>query len=152
MNTPAINGSGGPCVSAAPGQGAKRLSSESAAIRCDRLIKPDGSTVGHFASGMVARCARHAWAQAGITLRSVATTLQSSEVEPVEPGDGPRLDLVKSEVELGPRCADWLCSGAVEVKVSRIELNAWQGPQPARELHHGQVGSTFFQLVVIAPT
>jgi hypothetical protein len=148
MNTPTLYGSGGPCVSAASGQGAKRLSE----IRCERLIRPDGSTIGYFTSGQVARCARHAWSQAGVTLRSVASTLQSSIVEPVEPGDGPRLDAVRSETEIGPRCADWLTSGAVEVRVSRIEVNAWTGPAPAREQHLGQIGATLYQLVVIAPT
>ena len=176
MNTPMSNASGGPCVSAAPGQGAKRLSDPMAtvnkgfhsvdderltlieradariSITCQRLIKPDGATIGYFTSGLVLRCARHAWSQAGIALRSVASVLQSLPVEQVEPGEGPRLDLVRSESELGPRCADWLCSGAVEVKVSRIEINAWTGPQPARKQHLGAVGATFYQLVVIAPT
>ena len=148
MNTPMSNASGGPCVSAAPGQGAKRLSE----IRCERLLRPDGSAIGYFTSGLAARCARHAWSLAGITLRSVATVLQSQPVEQVDAGDGPRLDVVRSEGELGSRCADWLCSGAVEVKVSRIEINAWTGPPPAREQHPGQVGATFYQLVVVAPT
>lgn len=143
---------GGPCVTAAPGQGAKRLSSVSAAIQCQRLLRPDGAIVGYFTSGMAARCARHAWSLAGIQLRSVSTTLQSLPIEQVEAGDGPRLDVVRSESELGPRCADWMDAGASEVKVSRIEVNAWTGPPPAREQHPGAVGATFYQLVVIAPT
>lgn len=147
MNTPAIDGSGGPCVSAALGQGASRF-----AVRCERLIRPDGAIVGYFTSGLVMRCARHAWAQAGVTLRSVATVLQSSVVEPVDQGDGLRLDIVRCEAELGSRCADWLDAGAVEVKVSRITINAWEGPSPAREQHPGAVGATFYQLTVIAAT
>mgnify|MGYP007024645256 CR=1 FL=1 len=121
-------------------------------IRCERLIRPDGAIVGHFTSGLVRRCARHAWSLAGITLRSVATVLQSQPVEQVDAGDGPRLDLVRSEAELGPRCADWMDAGAVEVKVCRVVINGWEGPPPAREQHHGAVGATFYQLVVIAPT
>lgn len=121
-------------------------------ITCQRLIKPDGATIGYFTSGLVMRCARHAWSQAGIALRSVASVLQSLPVEPVELGDGPRLDVVRSEGELGSRCADWLDAGAVEVKVSRIVINAWTSPPPAREQHHGAVGATFYQLVVVAPT
>lgn len=133
-------------MSVASSRGASRF-----AVRCERLLKPDGSIVGYFTSGLVARCARHAWSQVGITLRSVASVLQSSAVEQVEAG-GPRLDAVRSESELGSRCADWMDAGAAEVRVSRIVLNAWEGPPPAREQHPGQVGATFYQLVVIAPT
>ena len=170
--TPATALRGGPCVSVALGQGAKRLSADPRAavsiddeqltlieradarisITCQRLIKLDGAPVGFFTSGLAARCARHAWAQAGVTLRSITTTLRSSEVEQVEAGDGLRLDLIRSEAEVGPRCADWMDAGAVEVRVSRIVLNAWDGPQPAREQHPGAVGATFYQLVVVAPT
>ncbi len=152
MNTPTLGGSGGPCVSVALGQGAKRLSSVSAAIQCQRLLRPDGAIVGYFTSGMAARCARHAWSLAGITLRSIASTLQSSDVEQVEAGDGLRLDLIRSEAEVGPRCADWMDAGAVEVKVCRVVINGWEGPPPAREQHPGAVGATFYQLVVVAPT
>lgn len=149
MNTPAIASecSGGPCVSAAPGQGASRF-----AVRCERLIRPDGAIVGYFTSGLVLRCARHAWSQAGVQLRSVASVLQSSAVEQVDAGDGPRLDVVRSESELGSRCADWMDAGAAEVRVARIEVNAWTGPPPAREQHPGAVGATFYQLTVIAAT
>ena len=175
--TPATALRGGPCVADASSRSAKRLSSDPRAavnaglhsvddellalieradarlsIRCERLIRPDGSPIGFFTSGLAARCARHAWSQAGITLRSVATVLQSQPVETVDAGDGPRLDAVRSESELGPRCADWMDAGAVEVKVARITINAWEGPAPAREQHPGAVGSTFYQLVVIAPT
>lgn len=147
MNTPTLGGSGGPCVSAALGQDANRF-----AVRCERLLKPDGAIVGHFTSGLVQRCARHAWSQAGIALRSIASTLQSSDVEQVEAGDGLRLDLIRSEAEVGPRCADWMDAGAVEVKVCRVVINGWEGPPPAREQHPGAVGATFYQLVVVAPT
>ena len=169
-NTPAIASecSGGPCVVGASSRSAKRLSDPRAvvnkglhsieradariSITCQRLIKPDGSTVGYFTSGLVMRCARHAWAQAGVTLRSVATVLQSSVVEPVDQGDGLRLDIVRCETELGSRCADWLDAGAAEVRVARITINAWVGPSPAREQHLGAVGATFYQLTVIAAT
>jgi hypothetical protein len=176
MNTPALGGSGGPCVSVARSRSAKRLTLDKAAanaglhsvddellalieradarisIACQRLIKPDGVTIGYFTSGLVMRCARHAWSQAGIALRSVSSVLQSLPIEQVEPGDGRRLDVVRGEAELGSRCADWMDAGAVEVKVARIVINGWTGPPPAREQHHGQVGATFYQLVIVAPT